>query len=260
MTRATKKEIYAQHGIKFENDHIESPIGIIPLLLVDGNGKIGKGIYHFSTVPGTLEIAVEINGKAYNTIGTCNGNCKGCYAMSGNYTRYGYDNVAMRTIIAREYLDFMKRAIIAQIKASNIKFVRIHASGDFFSDEYISAWKDIVKECKDTSFWTYTKNSNAVNAFDEFSNANIVKSIIPHHGFNYGHIDYILSVYEYLKSQGKSVYICRCGIDKNQHCTDCKGCSKNEYVLFIEHSTEYKAEKDPLYETIKAIIEAQEKQ
>ena len=34
MARATKKEIFSQYGIKFENDHIESPIGIIPLLLV----------------------------------------------------------------------------------------------------------------------------------------------------------------------------------------------------------------------------------
>ena len=58
---------------------------------------------------------------------------------------------------------------------------------------------------------------------------------------------------------GKSVYICRCGVDKNQHCTNCKGCSKNDYVLFIEHSTDYKAENDPCFNELKEIIERQPK-
>ena len=61
-----------------------------------------------------------------------------------------------------------------------------------------------------------------------------------------------------LKAIGKAVYICRCGIDKKQHCTNCRGCSKNEIVLFIEHSTEYKAEKDPAFAALKAIIDAQD--
>ena len=91
-----------------------------------------------------------------------------------------------------------------------------------------------------------------------FDNANIVKSVIPHIGVNYGTCEYILGAYETLKAAGLPVYICRCGIDKNQHCTNCKGCSVNKYVLFIEHSTEYKAEKDPLYPVLKAIIESQE--
>ena len=74
--------------------------------------------------------------------------------------------------------------------------------------------------------------------------------------------DYELKASEYkaLTAQGKNVYICRCGIDKNQHCTNCKGCSKNEYVLFVEHSTDYKAEADADFAELKAIIEAQNAQ
>lgn len=257
--KETKKEIFARYGIELiDNNHVNSPLGPITKLLIDGNGKIGKGVYHFSTVPGTYDYSVSVNGTEYTAKGTCPCNCKGCYAMSGNYTRYGYDAPAMRTVIARNYSEFMVKAIIAQIKADNIKFVRIHASGDFFSSEYVNAWTEIIKACPECTFWTYTKNGDAVDAFDGLENANIVKSVIPHIGFNFGHIDYIIAVYNELKRQGKSVYICRCGIDKNQHCNNCKACSKHEFVLFIEHSTEYKAEKDPRYEEIKALIESQE--
>ena len=260
VKRLTKKDIYNLYGIEYDgNNHINSPLGWIPLLLVDGNGKVGKGVYHYSTCPGNFMYDIVVNNMSYTVQGTCPCNCVGCYAMSGNYTRYGYDNVGMRTLIAREYIDFMRRAIIAQIKADNIKLCRIHASGDFFSAEYVNAWKDIIKECPDCTFWTYTKNKAAENAFKDFDNANIVKSLIPHIGVNYGHCDYILAVYKELKRQGKTVYICRCGIDKNQHCVNCKGCSVNEYVLFIEHSTEYKAEKDPAFNELKTIIENQPK-
>lgn len=88
-------------------------------------------------------------------------------------------------------------------------------------------------------------------------NANIVKSVIPGIGFNFGHCDYIINAYYTLKELGKSVYICKCGIDKNQHCERCGVCATYEYVLFIEHSTGYNAEKDPLYNKLCEIVNNQ---
>ena len=258
MKRKTQKEIMSEYGIeKIGDKNIMSPIGKIPFLLVNGNEKIGKNVYHFSTLPGSHEITFTFNDKEFTEKGTCNQTCIGCYGFAGNYTRYGFAGPGFRTIIARYHTDFMVNAIIAQIKAQDIKYVRIHATGDFFSTEYVNAWKTIIENCKDTTFWTYTKNPAAENAFNDINNVNIVRSLIPGYGFNFGHCDYVKKMYNYLKSKNESVYICRCGIDKNQHCTNCKGCSKNKYVLFIEHSTDYKAEKDPLFEEIKNLIEAQ---
>ena len=261
-----KEQCYAEKGIEYVcedgKDYIIAPIfGRIKPLLVNGNEKIGEGVYHFSTLPTTAEFTAVIDGREYTENGTCPCSCKGCYATKGNY-RYNTTKASLliKTRLVRVEIDFVKRAILAQIEADHISFIRIHASGDFFSAEYVEMWKEIIKASPSCTFWTYTKYSEAVTAFDSFSNANIVKSVIPHHGFNFGHIDYIIAVYEELKKQGKSVYICRCGIDKNQHCNNCKSCSTHEFVLFIEHSTEYKAEKDPLFETVKAIIEAQEEQ
>lgn len=261
MARITKKDIYAAHGITFDGRHISSPAGMIPPVLVDGNSKIGRGVWHFSTLPGTAEHSAVINGYPINAKGTCPCNCVGCYAMAGNFKKYASvrDWLALKTWLARYHMAWLERAIMAQIEADKIKFVRIHASGDFFNMDYAAMWQRIARAFPSVIFWTYTKFREAESAFDGLDNANIVKSVIPGKGKNYGHCDYILALYEYLREAGKSVYICRCGIDKNQHCTNCKGCSVNEYVLFIEHSTEYKAEKDPLFPVIKAIIESQEK-
>lgn len=256
-----QESIYKRYGIDTENGKLVSPIGNVPTMLVNGNEKIGKGIYHFSTLPGTKEYTVTINGKEYKTIGTCVRDCVGCYAMTGNY-RYSntINNIGIRNVLARDYMGWIEKAIKAQIEAENIKFIRIHASGDFFSIAYAEMWKRIAIAFPGVTFWTYTKNKECESIFNGIDNANIVKSVIPGIGVNFGHCDYILACYEFLKNAGKSVYICRCGIDKNQHCTNCKGCSKNEFVLFIEHSTSYKAEKDSLFPVLKQLIESQEQQ
>lgn len=219
MKRLTKKDIYKAARIECKDGKILVPeFGFMPELLINGNEKIGKGIWHFSTLPTKELFHVVINGKEIEISGTCPCSCVGCYATKGNYRFPStIESLAYRTYLVNNYLDFVERAIVAQIHAGKIKFVRIHASGDFVSLEYIEMWKRIVAACPSTHFWTYTKNKAAENAFDDFENANIVKSVIPGKGFNFGHCDYILSVYEFLKLAGKRVYICRCGIDKNQH-------------------------------------------
>ena len=243
MAKVMKKDVYKAYGIDYVNGYIVSPIGLIKPLLIDGNEKIGKGVYHFSTLPTNKEYHVTVNDNEYTVLGTCPCHCDGCYATKGNY-RYQstLDSLGMRTIIVREYLAFAEKAILAQIKADNIKLLRIHASGDFFNLEYIEMWKRIASANKAATMWTYTKNPIAENAFNDIDNFNVVKSVISGKGFNFGHCDYILSLYEYLIEMGKSVYICRCGIDKNQHCNTCSHCATSDYVLFIEHSTSYKAE------------------
>lgn len=259
MARVNKKVKYAEYGIEYSAGKIYAPeFGWISPLLIDGNTKLGKGVWTWSTLPGNVYCTREINGKEYSVKGTCPCNCDGCYAQRGNYNFKDVKNANVRkTWLANTYSDWLERAIIAQIHADGIKLCRIHASGDFFSLEYIAMWQRIVKACSDCVFWTYTKNPAAESAFDGLANINIVKSIVPGFGFNFGHCDYIIRLYNALQAAGKPVYICRCGIDDNQHCTNCKGCSRNEYVLFVEHSTGYDAKSDPLYETLKAIIDSQ---
>lgn len=260
MKKESKKAIYARYNIEYVNGKIKSEkYGFVNEMLIDGNSKIGKGCFHFSTLPTNQSFEVVVNNQSYTVKGTCVCNCAGCYATKGNYRFQSVKNsLGMRTLLIRNELDFVKRAIMAQIEADGIQAVRIHASGDFDSKEYLEMWIDIVKAFPGVKFWTYTKVREFENAFNGFDNANIVKSVIPGYGFNFGHCDYIETLYNKLSSENKTVHICKCGIDKNQHCTNCKGCSVNEYVLFIEHSTEYKAENDPKLAKIRALIEKQE--
>ena len=254
-----KSAIYKEYGIEYKAGKILAPeFGWINPLLINGNAKIGKTVYHFSTLPGKKEYKATWDGKEYRVYGTCADDCAGCYGMTGNY-RYQstIDSLAVKTVLARDNLEFVRAAIMAQIKADGIETIRIHATGDFFSRDYLGMWVDVIKENPAVTFWTYTKEYSAQAAFDSLDNANIVKSNVLDIGYNFGHCDYIIAVYKLLKDMGKPVYICKCGIDKNQHCAGCKGCSDNEYVLFLEHSTGYKAEKDSLYSELKAIVENQ---
>lgn len=259
--RPRKAEIYASHGVQYDakTQKILAPVfGWIKPLLINGNEKLGKGVYTFSTLAGSREYTCNINGVKWTERGTCSGNCAGCYAQAG---RYVFESVVrcnlVKTYLSRHYPDFVKSAILAQLEADRVELCRIHASGEFIDAAYISIWHDIAESAPDTLFWSYTKNPAAENAFSDLSNINIVKSIIPGFGFNYGKCEYILRVYAALTAAGEQVYICRCGVDPSQHCTNCAGCAKNKYVLFLEHGTGYNAAADPLYSKVKEIIDAQ---
>lgn len=244
----TRKEIYSKWGIEFDGDsHILYNGNWICELLKEGNSKTGKRVYTWSMTPGTN--------------GTCVCDCEGCYAKTG---RYACDNViesnARNQSIVETDIDYFYRAVSAQLETLKSGEIRIHAAGDFNtknSREYAETWKRIASENPSFLFWTYTKMHEYENLFDDIPNANIVKSVINGIGFNYGHCGYIIETYKKLMSMGARVWICRCGIDKNQHCENCKHCATAEFVLFIEHSTKYNAKKDPRYNELVELIESQ---
>ncbi len=249
--RVNKKDIYAKYGVMFKGGKIVSPIGDICELLKEGNDKTGKLVLTFSLLPGTGEYTATINGIVITENGTCVCNCKGCYAKTGRYNQYNViASMVVNTFLVNHHLDFVKACISAQLECIGRGEVRIHAAGDFNTSEperYANMWHDIAAKNNTFRFWTYTKIKKFETLFDDLKNANIVKSVIPNIGVNFGHCDYIINAYYTLKEIGKTVYICKCGVDKNQHCERCGVCATYEYVLFIEHSTEYKAELDPLY-------------
>lgn len=251
VKRMTKAMVYAMYGIVYTDNHIIDPDGnMITELLKEGNSKTGKRVFTWSMLPGTK------NG------GTCICDCKGCYAMTGRYnTSTVIESLRRNTLLVNDHIDFVKAAISAQLAYAEEAEIRIHAAGDFNTknaDEYANTWHDIAASFPACDFWTYTKIEKYEHLFDDLSNANIVKSLIPEKGVNFGHCDYIIEMYWYLKALKKDVYICRCGIDKDQHCEKCGHCSKAEYVLFIEHSTEYVAENDPSFPALVALIESQD--
>lgn len=248
--RITKREIYSKHGITYNDGKILYHGAWIEELLKEGNSKTGKKVYTWSMLPGTK------NG------GTCICDCEGCYAQTGFYNMPNVKKtLELNTSIVNDDVDFFYRAVSAQLECIGKGEIRIHASGDFNTqnpEEYAYTWKRIVAENEKFLFWTYTKMKKFETLFDGLKNGNIVKSVIDGIGFNFGHCDYIIETYKKLKAMGANVWICRCGFDKNQHCENCKHCGTAQFVLFVEHSTAYKAENDPRFEELKSIVEAQE--
>ena len=259
--KPTKREVYAKYGIEFIKGKIVSPVGLICELLKEGNDKTGKLVYTFSLLPGTSNYEIDINGEFYIVKGTCICDCVGCYAKTGHYNHNTtIRSMAINTYLVNNHIDFVKRCLMAQLEYIGRGEVRIHAAGDFNTqdpDKYAALWYEIAKKFNSFRFWTYTKVKKYESLFDDLKNANIVKSVIPGLGFNFGHCDYIINAYYTLKELGQSVYICKCCIDKNQHCERCGVCATYKYVLFIEHSTEYKAENDPYYSKLIEIINNQ---
>ena len=259
--RINKAAVYASFGIEYKKGKILAPaFGWINPLLINGNKKLGRGVWTWSTLPTNEYITYFENGEKKAEKGTCPCKCDKCYACGGCYTFNSTKlSLARKTIIARRFLDFFKRAVMAQIIADRITICRIHAAGDFFGPEYIAAWRDIVNANPACLFWSYTKNPDAENAFDDCLNCNIVKSIIPGRGFNFGECGYIMALYHELKAAGRSVWICRCGVDADQHCTNCRHCAESEFVLFLKHGDpSYKPECDPLFPAFVALVEGQE--
>lgn len=272
--------IYRSYGINVVDGKLETPIPgvLINPILKDNNEKLNGNKKERATDPGdnknivwtfgTLPTDQEFYSEKFgNVCGTCNCtciNCNGkiaCYGMSGNYRFPDVKNgMIIKTVLIRKYPNWVKSAIMAQLEIIGDGVdIRLHDTGDFDSVEYLNTWVDIIKAFPNNRFWTYTKHQEFEAAFDNLPNANIVRSIIPNCGYNFGHIGYLFQVYRYLVAIGATPYICRCGVDKNQHCYNCNNCIINKYVLFIEHSTEYKAEKDILYPYMCAVLDMQQK-
>lgn len=242
MKKLSKAAIYAKYGIVYKNGKIETPIGTMPELLKVGNRKTGAAVRTWS-----------MNQT------TCPCHCPGCYAGFGCYQFAGVkESLRRNTELAKNHLGFLRRALVAQCETFKPSTeIRIHAVGDFFSLDYLNMWHDIAAAFPNLIFWTYTKVGAFENAFNDLENANIVKSVVPGFGFNFGHCGYVIDMYHALIATGVKVHICRCGIDPGQHCAGCHKCSECEYVLFVEHSTSYKATEDARYNELVDLIENQ---
>lgn len=114
-------------------------------LLVRGNSKLGRGIYHFSIPAG-----ITCVGKT--TI------CDNfCYAQRGLFNT-PLVVASLKTRLAATKHKYFVHNICNEIKNLNINLVRIHVAGDFYSVKYLEKWQEIVKECSNTTFLTYTRS------------------------------------------------------------------------------------------------------
>lgn len=120
---------------------------------VKGNRKLAK----LATVGFGIPAFRSLDGfKTCPMAGKCAGVC---YARQATYTWPA-------TVAAREHnlelvrfhlAEFVAQAI-ADLSRSKAETVRVHDSGDFFSQEYLDAWFTIARETPGKVFYAYTKS------------------------------------------------------------------------------------------------------
>jgi hypothetical protein len=83
---------------------------------------------------------------------------KFCYAKAAERTwSANVQGSRFRNYVSSLKNDFVQN-IIADIKKSKLKFIRIHESGDMYSQEYLNKWIRIIRACPDRRFYAYTKS------------------------------------------------------------------------------------------------------
>lgn len=134
--------------------------------------------------------------------------------------------------------------IIAEINSEKkiLLAVRVHESGEFYSQEYINKWVTIAKQLPNIRFYAFTKrlkdfNFTKLKALPNF----VLIDSLKHKGLNYGTATDLLKLS--LKGVYKSVnppIVCPATLDKTTNCdAKCKYCwskqAQKTGVLFIKH-------------------------
>lgn len=100
--------------------------------------------------------------------GTCNSNCPGCYAKKITRNIDPMIKYALNTMEAKEDPERFISLVEKELYSNPLviyRVVRIHDSGDFFSDDYFSAIMDMVKRHPETIYGAYTKAETIVNNY-----------------------------------------------------------------------------------------------
>ncbi len=212
-------------------------------ILKNGNTKLGKAIFDFSlppvaSCPDSTECALT------------------CYAVK-SYKLYKTAekswNDNFKLVI--NDLDAFKTMVINQLSKGKIKSLRIHASGDFYTMDYLNAWLEIIKQYPEISFFAYTKAFQGAE-LQKPSNLNIIDSFVEIDGIKY--LNYAeFEVIQKIRTATKSII---CPVTKGQYlkklhrknkdsaqyqkglklskitCSECKFCITKTQVLFVQHN------------------------
>jgi hypothetical protein len=100
------------------------------------------------------------DGRNYNTCPSA-GICREvCYARTGTFLfpAVKAKHQANLTFVLDD-LDGWTEAMLTELASPRFRnaWIRIHDSGDFFSDDYLLAWLYIINLCPDLTFYCYTK-------------------------------------------------------------------------------------------------------
>jgi hypothetical protein len=212
-------------------------------ILKKGNSKLGKLIWDFSLPP----------------VSSCPDSTKcaiTCYAVK-SYELYKDAKLSWNNnfkLVIND-IDAFKTLVINQLSKGKIKTLRIHASGDFYSMEYLTAWLEIINQFPEINFFAYTKSFQGSDLIQP-KNLNIIDSFVEVDGVKYlNYAEY--HIIKRIRQETKAIIcpVTKGGYLKKLHrknkdsvqyqkglklskitCSECEFCITKTNVLFIEHN------------------------
>lgn len=163
----------------------------------------------------------------------CGRECPGCYSLR-EQKRFPTSVVPAREsrYEAAKRKDFAQ-CIIAEINAIKkpFKAIRLHASGEFFSQAYINSWTSIASTLPSTKFYAFTKR---LKDFD-FTSLQALPNFILIDSLQSGGLNY-----DKLANLDQSRFICPSTLDKTKQCgIDCDYCWTSQAAIqtpqFVKH-------------------------
>ena len=112
-----------------------------------GNRKLGQLVHQWSIPSGLRHICVGASDVCLSI----------CYAMRHHYRRDGVADAMERNYKVSKRKDFAK-IMYGWIKTMFARVVRVHASGEFYSEEYVRKWIAITKQHPKVTFYAYTRS------------------------------------------------------------------------------------------------------
>ena len=188
-------------------------------ILQPGNAKLKNMlVYSHTPIKGCLD---------------CSSCADTCYAVK-SYKQYPNVRTAWdRNLdMIKNDIESFKVNITLQLLKTRKSVVRIHASGDFISQDYVNAWYEIAKEFKDINFYTYTKSLDRFDftELNSLSNVNIIDSFIDGK-LNYGDDNHVQDLID-----NHGAFLCPATVDKTVKCGEgCNYCVTENRVCFKQH-------------------------
>lgn len=213
--------------------------------LVNGNNKVGKGVWCFNTLPGDKPLTTSTRGQLTNITGTCSGCCDGCerdcYAVRDGKLHHNACIPAWgkNTLIARNDIDGMFEQLKKGLIKNKAKVLRWHSAGEIENFNYLLHMVKIAVEMPHIQFYCYTKRFDLITQylkdFKKFPK-NFVVNISVWHGNDEGYDFGNLNKFVYDDHTDPKVMKMRhCpAVDKNGHstgvkCSQCGWCFKGNY-------------------------------
>lgn len=163
----------------------------------------------------------------------CGRLCSGCYAHKAQ-VRFPKTVLPYReSMLAASQADSFVTTIVAELNSTRraSRTVRIHESGDFYSQEYLDKWVTIAQSSPSFTFYAFTKR---IKDFD-FTTAKSLPNFIIIDSLQSGKLNY-----GKLSTLDQSKFICPSTLGKPVVCgQSCKYCqtktAQTNGVQFVQH-------------------------